>query len=83
MQRIPAMPATDPYYELLTAAINDPRLYKLCLVCGNVNDTKVRECKYCSAYRFDTDPEHVSNAALDQATHERTAVTTPEMTTDD
>lgn len=69
------MAASDPYYDILTAAIRTPARFKLCLVCGNVVDMEAGECTYCGAYRFDTDAERVSNAALDQATHKRTALT--------
>lgn len=69
------MAIPDPYYEILTAAIRNPSRYKQCAVCGNIADKDMEECIYCCAYRFETDPEKVSNAALDQATNPRKAVT--------
>ena len=69
------MAASDPYYDILSSAIRTPDRYKLCVVCGNVVDAAADECSYCCAYRFECDPERVSNAALDQATRTRSAVT--------
>lgn len=69
------MEETDPYYALLSKAASTPDRYKICLVCGNIVDAELESCSYCYAFRFDTDPEHVSNTALDQATHTRSAIT--------
>lgn len=77
------MATPDPYFELLTSAIRNPSRYKLCEVCGNIVELEAEECIFCSAYRFECDPEHVSNAALDQATHPRTSVTTSAPLSDD
>lgn len=65
------MAASDPYFTILTSAIRDPKRYKLCLVCGNIVDKEAEECIYCCAYHFETDPEKVSNGALDRATKAR------------
>lgn len=73
----------DPYYALLALAARTPTRYKVCMVCGNIAEQEVDDCPYCSAYRFETDPEYVSNTALDQATHARTAVTCPSAFADE
>ena len=69
------MATSDPYFDILASAIRNPKRYKLCMVCGNIVDNEAEECIYCCAYRFESDPERVSNAALDQATHPRHSVT--------
>lgn len=69
------MAASDPYFDILISAVRNPKRYKLCAVCGNVVDNEADACVYCCAYRFVTEPDLVSNAALDQATHTRSAVT--------
>lgn len=69
------MADTDPYFSLLTSALQTPERFKLCVVCGNIVDAEAEECTYCGAYRFETDPDQVSNAALDQAAHKSNALT--------
>lgn len=64
--------------KVLTSAVNTPEEYKLCVVCGNIVEKSIIECNYCSAYRFETDPEQVSNAALDLARHPNSSVTETE-----
>lgn len=75
----PPMPKTDAYYNVLTSAAHHPEEYKVCAVCGNIAESTVSECPYCSAYRFEDDPELVTNTALDQVTHPRTAVMNPTL----
>ena len=82
-QNTTAMAASDIYYSLLSDAARNPSLYKLCLVCGNIVYRDQEECTYCGAYRFDSDAEHVSNSALDQATSARAAITSPGEFADD
>ncbi len=60
------MDKSDPYYEVLTEALEDPDSYKVCTVCGCIAEESDDSCPYCYAYRFYTDPEVVSNTALDQ-----------------
>lgn len=68
------MTETDYYYSILTSAAHEPGDYKVCAVCGNLAEAKARECPYCAGYRFDMERDHITNIALDQATHARTAV---------
>lgn len=70
-----SLPDNDSYYGVLVRAAGSPAQYKVCLVCGNIVEEDVEECTYCCAYRFVTDPDYVSNVALDQATHPRHAIT--------
>lgn len=81
--RSTGMAQADAYYSILTSAAHAPEGYKVCTVCGNIAESAAAECPYCSAYRFVDDPEHVTNTALDQATHMRTAVTDPSMYDED
>lgn len=60
--------------EIATTVANDPTSYKLCEVCGAIVDKNADACPDCSAYRFDEDPEHVSNAALDLGAHGSSAI---------
>ncbi len=70
------MPETTPpdRREMANTIVNDPAAYKLCLVCGAIVDRSSATCPDCYAYRFDEDPEHVSNKALDLAARPQTAV---------
>lgn len=68
------MPKKDAYYTMLTEAAAHPEGFKVCAVCGNIAEAALKICPHCTAYRFETDPEHVSNTAIDQAMHERTAI---------
>lgn len=61
--------------EIATTVANDPGSYKLCLVCGALVDKAAAVCPDCMAYRFDTDAEHVLNAALDLGKAPSPAVT--------
>ncbi len=60
--------------EMANTIVNDPASYKLCCVCGAVVDRSAASCPDCYAYRFDEDPEHVANKALDLAARPQTAV---------
>lgn len=60
--------------EIATTVSNDPTSYKLCAVCGSIVDKSAATCPDCYAYRFDTDPAHVADAALDLAIKPRRAV---------
>lgn len=60
--------------EIASAVMNDLGSYKLCTVCGSIVDKSLATCPDCFAYRFDSDSDHVSNAALDLATKPRTGV---------
>lgn len=51
--------------EIATTVANDPGSYKICLVCGTITDKTADTCPDCMAYRFDADPEHVADRALD------------------
>lgn len=59
--------------EIAGTVMNDPGSYKLCTVCGSIVDKTAGICPDCYAYRFDTDPGHVADAALDLATKPRQA----------
>lgn len=61
--------------EIATTVVNDPTSYKLCAVCGAVVDKEAPVCPDCAAYRFDANPEHVQNRALDLGARPQTAVT--------
>ncbi|MDO4220704.1 MAG: hypothetical protein Q4C88_01105 [Akkermansia sp.] len=63
------------FKEIATTVANDPASYKLCAVCGAVVDRDAATCPDCTAYRFDTDPEHVLNRALDLGSKPRSSVT--------
>ena len=67
----------DSYYEALTKALKKPELYKVCSICGCIVSADEGEYSYCSAYRFNTETEAVSNAALDQLTRSFDNVTNP------
>lgn len=60
--------------EIATTIANDPTSYKLCAVCGAIIAKDAASCPDCYAYRFDEDPAHVEDAALDLATKPRMAV---------
>ncbi|MBR2125449.1 MAG: hypothetical protein IJ943_01795 [Akkermansia sp.] len=60
--------------EIATTVSNDPSSYKLCAVCGSIVDKSVTNCPDCYAYRFDSDPSHVADAALDLAVKPQRAV---------
>ena len=60
--------------EIATTVSNDPTSYKLCAVCGSIVDKSAATCPDCYAYRFDADPSHVADAALDLAVKPRRAV---------
>ncbi|MBR2314601.1 MAG: hypothetical protein IKA55_07070 [Akkermansia sp.] len=55
------------YKEIATTVVNDPTNYKVCEVCGAVVDKASPTCPDCQAYRFDSDPGHVSDRAVDMA----------------
>lgn len=63
------------FKEIATTITNDPASYKVCTVCGAVVDRDAEICPDCSAYRFDSDPEHVLNRALDLGSKPRSSVT--------
>ena len=63
------------FKEIATTVANDPASYKICTVCGAVVDRDAEICPDCSAYRFDTDPDHVLNRALDLGSKPRSSVT--------
>ena len=77
------MPKADAYYKTLTSAAHSPEGYKVCAVCGNIMESAATECPYCSAYRFEDDPEYVTNCALDLVTRPRTAVINPTQYSED
>ncbi len=60
--------------EIATTISNDPTSYKLCVVCGAIVDKTAGTCPDCYAYRFDTDPSHVEDAALDLVVKPQRAV---------
>ncbi len=60
--------------EMANTIVNDPSSYKLCCICGAVVDRNSATCPDCYAYRFDDNPEHVANKALDLAARPQTAV---------
>lgn len=60
--------------EIARTISSDPSSYKICLVCGSIVDKDEETCPDCFAYRFDTDEEHVENAALDLAIRPQAAV---------
>ncbi len=72
---------TDPK-EIATSITNEPTAYKLCLVCGAIADKTADSCPDCYAYRFDDNPEAVTNAALDLAVKPRYAVSHLDMMPD-
>lgn len=53
------------YKEEATTILNDAASYKLCVVCGAIVDKEADSCPDCLAYRFDINPEHVMNQALE------------------
>ncbi|MGN0828919.1 MAG: hypothetical protein ACI4PZ_04280 [Akkermansia sp.] len=68
------MPRPD-YKEIATTIVNDPASYKICLVCGALVDQSADTCPDCAAYRFDADPKHVADCAIDLGTRPPSAVT--------
>lgn len=60
--------------EIATTIANDPASYKLCEICGSIVDKAAPSCPDCYAYRFDCDPSHVADSALDFAVTPRTSV---------
>ena len=62
------------YKEIATTVVNDPANYKLCEVCGAIVDKASPTCPDCLAYRFDADPGHVADRALDLAAKPQNAV---------
>lgn len=68
------MGMTPDRREMATTIANDPSSYKLCAVCGAIVDKAATSCPDCYAYRFDADPGHVADAALDLAVKPQTAV---------
>ena len=60
--------------EMAVTITNDPTSYKLCTVCGAIVDKSADTCPDCYAYRFDENPQAVSDAALDLAVKPRRAV---------
>ncbi|MBQ3525025.1 MAG: hypothetical protein IJA63_02020 [Akkermansia sp.] len=60
--------------EMAITIANDPTAYKLCTVCGAIVDKEAHTCPDCYAYRFDDNANAVTNAAMDLAIKEPTAV---------
>lgn len=60
--------------EMADTIINDPSSYKICLICGSIVDAELSSCPDCFGYRFDTDPTHVADEALDMANNAPRAV---------
>ena len=69
--------------EIAGTVLNDPESYKVCAVCGAIVDKTQPSCPDCYAYRFDPDPAHVANAALDLATRNSHAVSHLDLTLED
>lgn len=63
------------YKEIATTVVHDPSAYKLCMVCGALVDKEADTCPDCMAYRFDENPEHVANRAIDIGSGNIRAVT--------
>ena len=69
------MAKMNPYVDVLADAGCNPEKYKVCQICGYVNEAKRDECLYCAGYRFDTDAETVSNTVLEHAVNKKAPIT--------
>jgi len=65
---------TQERKEMAQAIISDPKSYKVCKICGSISDKEAPICPDCYAYRFNSNPKHVTEKAIDLAAFPQQAV---------